>query len=282
MRTVTRTIYGAAMQTALFANLPYNPPSNTTLNERFEVADNEELGDDERPYVGYYVIGNGGHQYVTGANGIPRTLPQKHQATDASCYKPIPFVMRELDNDLSATDRKNYALRALEVHDGVEYATYYAKRLDLDNVEVNMQRVKIEDGEMSEEPFEPDNDNLNPEPYDAEKTELVESSGEFVAGFALVTISFTPFDAEELRHVAKVLYGDENYAIISEIGFVSGVDRELTVRGDGGSTFDFKEVIGAQIVSFVSTNYQLNLQNQGFDFSSNIGIAEPLYTEESI
>lgn len=277
MRTVTRTVYGAAMQTAKFLGIPYEPVENSTLNERFDILANTAPSQDEEPYVAYYVIGNGGHQHISGASGVPYTMPRNHAATDAACFNHIPFVLRELDNDLSAVERQNYALRTIETIDGVEYAAYYAKRLNLENVEVTMQKVTIDNGSQEEETFEPTNENLNPEPYDHDDEALIESSGEYVSGFAILTINFSANDAEELRNVAKIMYGDENYAIISEIALVSGVDRERMVVGEGGTEFSFNDVIAAQIVSFIATYYQLNMQNEGFTFTSNVGIAEPLF-----
>lgn len=279
MRTVTRTVYGAAINSALQLGIPYLPPENSTLNQKFSIHANLNPSPNERYRMNYIVIGNGGHQVITGADGIPYTTPNNHKATDAALFRHIPFVLRELDDDLTAGDRAKYALRRLETHDGVQYVAYYARRIDLDNASISMQKTSIVEGIQSTQPFVPTSANLNPQPLiDVEQqSNVITSSGDFVTASAPVEILFEAIDAQELRNVARVLYGSENLSVISEIGFVAGVERDLTGPIVDSGTITYRDVVGASITTHVSVYYQLNLQNNGFTLAADVGVTEPLF-----
>ncbi len=279
MRTVTRTVYGAAINSALQLGIPFIPPENSTLNQKFSINPTLNPGPSERYRMNYITIGNGGHQAVTGADGIPYTTPNNHAATDASLYRHIPFVLRELSDDLTVGQRANYALRRIETHDGVQYAAYYAKRLDLESAEINLQKTNVVDGIQSTQPFVPTSANLNPVPMSASEQEsnVILSSGDFVTASSPITIEFDAVSANELRNVAMVLYGSENLAVISEIGFVAGVERDVTGVAVGGTTINYRDIIAAMITTHVTVFYQLNLQNYGFTLSADVGVTEPLF-----
>lgn len=282
-RIVTRTVYGAGMQTAQYMGKPYQVQENSTLNEKFGIQVNNLPSNDERHAVRYFCIGAGGHRVVTGADGVAYTTPNHHEAVDAACFKHMPFVLRETTDDLSQEQRAKYALRREETHNGRSYFAYYGKRLDLDTVEVNLQKTTVDGSNQTSEPFVPTASNLNPQPLSetADEDNVIEASGEYVSGSAVVTIDFNAADAEELRRVAQILYGDENYAVISEIALVGGVDRVVTGPGPGNNQINYTEVLAAQITTFIACYYQLNMQNNGFTFTADIGITEPLYALDS-
>lgn len=282
MRIITRTVFGAAMQTAQYLGKSYQVQENSTLNEKFGVQANTLPANDERHAVKFFCIGNGGHRAVTGADGLSYTTPNNHAATDAACFNHIPFVLREIANDLSIEQRAQYGLRRVETHNGRQYIAYYAKRLVLDNVNVNLQKTTVEGSNQTTNPFVPTSANLSPTPLgdDLGDSEVVTASGEYVSGSAVVTINFNSADADELREVARVLYGDEKYAVISEIALVGGVDRTVTGSAAGSSNINYLEVIAAQVTTFIATYYQLNMQNNGFTFTADVGIAEPLFVVE--
>lgn len=74
MRIITRTVWGASLQTSLLLGLPYYPQENSTLNEKFDV----EAGADLKgtiPHVKYFCIGNGGHRMIQGLT-VSRTPPR--------------------------------------------------------------------------------------------------------------------------------------------------------------------------------------------------------------
>jgi hypothetical protein len=279
MRNVTRTVYGAAMQTAMYIGKSYQVQENSTLNEKFGIQANTLPSAEERHAVRYFCIGNGGHRAIVGAEGLSYTTPNHHEATDAACFNHLPFVLREVTDDLTQEQRAKYGLRREEQHNGRQYFAYYGKRLTLDAVEVNMQKTIVDGNNQTSEPFVPTSSNLNPEPLAGtdQETNVIEASGEYVSGSAVVTIDFTAADAEELRNVALIVYGDEKYAVISEMALVGGVDRVVTGPGPGNNTINYNEVISAQVTTFIASYYQLDMQNNGFTFTADVGVTEPLY-----
>lgn len=282
MRAITRTIYSAALQTAQFFNIEHEIRTNTTLNERFGVEPNTLPAEDKYPQLKYVAIGNRGHQVVEGAEGIPYTAPRRHAATDAACFNHIPFVLRRLSDDLPGDRRARYALRREEEHDGTTYVAYYLKRMDVDDIHIEMNKTYIDEGEQVSESFTPTEDNLSPSPVEpVSSDEIVSSSGEYVSASALISVQFDEQDVEELKNVAEILYGSSQYAVVSEIALCTGVDHTSTGPGPGGGEIDYEEAIGVQVACFISDFYQLDLQNQGFTLDIDNGITEPLFAVTS-
>lgn len=275
MRKYTRTVYGAAMTTALKLGIPYAPEANSTLNEKFGIqAGAAPDPATETHSIGYYVIGNGGHSAISGADGFTFVTSHNHQPTDAVCFQHIPFVLRPVTSDLTTEERAKYALRREETHNGQNYYAYYARRIDYSNTSVNMKTTSVVNGVSTSTTFTPTSANLNPTPLVvADGNEVILSSSEYVSASAVTTITFDATDAAELRNVASIIYGDENYAVISEIGLVGGIDRTVV---SGSVTYD--EVIAGIVDTFVSTYYQLTTSTNGFQFVADVGITEPLLT----
>lgn len=275
MQIITRTVYGAALQTAHLYKLPLNIPENSTLNEKFGIRPTDPLEEGELPTVRYICIGNGGHRMTMGANNIPVTTPINHQATDAALYKHMPFVIRELDNDLSIVQRAKYAMRTIIKVDNVEFIAYYLKRLPLEDNTITLSRTHIANGEPVTVEFVPNNDNLNPEPPELPHDHIVTTDGSYISCSSVIDFQFTAQDVEELINVARVLYNDEAHAIISEIGLCSGVDRTITEPVPGGN-ISYREALRTQIVTHISTHYPVGLVNDGFRLQLEAGAVEPL------
>lgn len=281
MENISRTIYGSYLQTCLLMKLPFaafQMLPNTTLNERFGVQ--QGIAPDVLPTVGYYVIGNGGHTFTVGANNLSKPEPIQHKGTDASLYSPLPFVLRTQDNDLTPEQRAQYALRRTETHDGVPYFAYYARRIDLSNTAPQMQMVTVQDGNSTTVPFVPDSSNLNPVPQTLSSDGVNLVSGDYAAATAKVALDLANWDVSELLNVAKVLYGDESYAIISELGIVSGVDKNVQSPGPNNTTINQNEVVCAQIVSHVNVFWPLVFNNNGTEILLDVGATEPLFNLE--
>lgn len=280
MENITRTVYAASIQTNLFLKTPQAYPENTTLNEKFGINNGILPSSTDVPSLGYYTIGNKGHQNVIGSEGIPKMEPVQHRATDAALYGHIPFVMRPLNNDLSQVDRAKYALRLEQVIDGIRYALYYARRLDKTNVSTQMQMKTVNNGVETTTPFVPNSSNLSPTPPAITSTGVNTTDGSYVSAVATLTIRISEAEASEILNVAKVLYGDEGYAIVSEIGLVTGVDKVVQVTSTAGN-FTMNEVIVAQIAAFSPALIPLNFNRTGADVVLNVGATEPLLNLQS-
>lgn len=280
MENINRTIYGSYLQTCMLMKLPFQMMVNSTLNERFGIQNGVAPAAGELPAFGYYVIGNGGHSLTIGANGIAKPEPIQHKGTDASLYSPIPFVLRPQGNDLSPDMRAKYCLRRTETHDGQPYFAYYGKRVDFTDTVAQMQLLQVLNGVENARPFVPDSSNLNPVPPVLQPSGVNVVSGDYTSITAPVGLILSTDEIDEVKAAAKIIYGDEAYAIISEIGLVAGVDKNVASPGPNNSTITQLEVICAQIVSFINSFYPLAFLNKEVEALLDVGATEPIFNLE--
>lgn len=276
MERIVRTVYGSYLQTSSLLGLPFVLKDNTTLNEKFNIQAKVQPGPTEFPKLKYFTVGNGGHRYITGTGGIPITEPIQHRATDAALFNHLPMVLRKPELDLSPAQRANYALRRQETHNGESYYAYYLRRINMDSVVNEMEYRNVRNGSTVVSPFIPDSSNLNPTPPDLNVSGVNTTTGAYVSVTAKLQLSLSDTDIEELLHVAEVIYQDDSYAIISEIGLCTGVDKVVNVMGSSGQ-FNFNEAIAVQIASFFSVHSALKFFSTGMTIILDVGSTEPLY-----
>lgn len=277
MKTVVRSIFGSALQAMQFTGTPFVQTASSTLNEKFAIQASAQIAAGVIPNMGYVVIGDGGHAISVGASGKAKTTPVQHRATDAGLYNHLPFVLRELANDLTQAQMANYRLRLIKTYNGVNYAAYYGKKLDYTGLSVQMQIQTVNsDGTVTTVPFVPDDSNLSPTPPVLSSTGVNVTDGVYAVASIKIPFNLTADDAAELVNVANIIYGDPDLAIISEIGLVSGVDKTVTGGGSGQPSFNYTEVIGAQIASIFNTFYPMNYADDGVSLLLDVGSTEPL------
>lgn len=283
MRKITRTVYGAHLQSNLMLGLQHTLPEYGTMNRRFNIHADAALQPNDDPSIGYYTIGYGGHRISTGADMIPINEPIEHAATDVCCFKPLPFILRDVDDDLTIAKRQEYGLRTEITVNGQRKIAYYAKRIKKAGVQANMFLTDMEGGVQNHTPFIPTISNLEPTPLTpSEITNIITASGEYVSASAVINIEFDSFDAEELRNVARVLHGDERYAIVSEIAICSGVDRVVSGVSVGNNSINYNEIIGCQPVAFISTDAKsMANSDAGFTITTDVGITEPTFVSRN-
>lgn len=283
MHTVTPTIFNGQIASAQFKGKVHIPMTNTTLNEKLNIQPQQSPGNDDKHITQYYCIGNHGHRAYTGADGRQKMLPVPHRIDRGALYNHVPFVLRELTDDLSPAIRADYALRKVEqLPDGNTYVAYYAKRLNLENVEANTREIQIIDGQQHTRPWVPTSETLNPSHPELDSDgKVIQASGEFLAVSSPLHINFSEHDAEELRNVARILYGSESDAVVSEIALVSAVSRMVTGEAAGNNTINYLEAIATQCVAYANLYYQMNLSTQGFSFTADVGSTEPLYVGQA-
>lgn len=278
MEQVTRTVYGAAVQSSLFLGVACQYPEFSTLNKALNIRANQPPSNTARPSLSFYVWGNRGHKISVGANGIPLNEIVQHRATDAGLYGMLPFVLREVNNDLTASERTKYCLRRQEEHNGVLYYAYYGRRLNKSNLVPAMYYTQVEDGESTTTNFIPTAANLTPTPPSVSNTGTNLITADYVSARSRMALEISENEVAEMLNVAKVLFDDERYAIISEIGLVTSVDLAVTAPGFGGATFNFLETIGAQIAAHVATYQALVYTNTGTTIEMDVGVNEPLFS----
>lgn len=275
MQKIIPTQLANYLQVVSYLGLPYEKVANTTLNQKFDIQPSAQLPANAKPSLKCFTIGLGGHSYVNGANGIPLSQGIDHSSGDFGLYNHIPFVLRPINDDLTSAERGRYALRKIITVDGVNYYAYYAKRLDLADVTVRMTKRTVSDGETVIDEYIPTEDNLSPTPPEIPNTGAITTSGEYLATSSIVPMPFTEADVQELYNVAKILFGDERYAIISEFGFCTAIDQNVSISTPGGNV-TFTEVIACQISAIISGHYELVYNSKGFDFSLEVGAVQPL------
>ncbi|MND25672.1 hypothetical protein D3C81_144480 [compost metagenome] len=279
MKTITRSVWGSSLQTSLLLGQLPTILEHTTLNEKFGILADEELGDTERPAMRYYCIGNGGHKNMVGADGVPYTSPLPHRASDAALYRHLPFVLRRVDNDLDVVARSRYGLRRLENIGGVNYFAYYLKRISMADTQPQITHTIVDGDQKETVPYVPNLANLNPTPPAMSNEGVLTSSGDYLSTSQILTLVFSAEDVLELINACRIKYDNEAYAVISEIGMVTGVDRNAQVQGPGNTQFNMKEVIAAQIASFITTHHSVAFTNKGFTQDIELGATEPLLTD---
>lgn len=277
MRIITRTIWGANLQTALLLGLPYETQTSSTLNEKFNIRPELKL-DGRLPHVNYYCIGNGGHRMIHGADGVPYTSPINHRASDAALFNHLPFVLRPLGEDLTIEQRERYALRKVETIRGEDYIAYYLKRMDLSSVAMFLEHTEVQKGVMKKTPFHATTDNLNPEHPELPHSGVITTDGNYLTSSAIITILFNETDVRELIRVALTLYENEQYAAISEIGLCSGVDQIVNASESQGA-FNYREALDVQIATHITGFYPVGYTNRGFELQIEAGATEPMLGE---
>lgn len=278
MEAIVRTVYGANLQTAQLLGIPFEVVPNSTLNDKFNASNTVGLSPADMPRMQYVAIGNGGHRMkVTGTGTLQVPEPIQHRTTDAALYSHLPFVLRPIGNDLTASERERYALRRLEQYNGEDYFAYYLRRMDLTGVNAQMEYKTVVGDVTTTTPFTPTAGNLSPTPPVVVTGGSVTTSGDYVTASAIVYFNLDSFDVAEILNACNIIYGSEDFAIISEIGLCSGVDKVVNAFDSVGSTFNFNEVIAAQIVSHISSFHALRFTSAGVNTMFDVGATEPLW-----
>lgn len=278
MENITRTVYAAVVQTAAYLGVPTPILENSTLNESLDINRTDRPSPTERPTVGLFVWGNMGHSSTTGANGISLNIVVPHRATDGGLFNILPFVLRELNNDLPAQQRQNYALRKQVVYNGRNYYAYYGRRFSKEGVVPVASYVSVdENGKETITAFQPSRTNLNPTRPAMDNEGVWVNSGDYVTVKARIELTMSAAEVNDMKEVARIVYGNEAYAIMSEIGICTCVDRTVRVNGAAGSQFNFNEAIATQIASHLAVNYNLQYVNDYLSIAIDVGANEPLY-----
>ncbi|MGG4591670.1 hypothetical protein ACLPJK_25785 [Pseudomonas aeruginosa] len=276
MVPIRPTMFGGFVQTCAHGNRPFRLYPYTTLNEKLKFLDNAQLQPGQMPSLGYWAIGDMGHRVVT-VNQRAKIKPVDHLPDHAALYNQCPFVMRPSNDDLPPELRRLYAGRVEMTHtDGRNYVQYWLKRLVMDNVIPTMNNnILNPDGTWGVEEYVTDSDNLNPTWPEIEVDSATTTTGNFTSSSMVIPIAFTKRDVDEYLRVATILYGSEDEAVISEIAFCTGVDRQISIATPSGSV-NFMEAAAVQIDTFCSAYYQLVFENEGFEFAMEMGVSDPL------
>ena len=270
-----RSIYGAYLQICALLGFNVDIKPNSTLNQKFDLFPNEIFNSGETPTVKYLTIGNGGHTASMGVDGLPLINPVPHSPRHAALYNHLPFIIREVGEDLTPGERLLYRLRVPRTIDGVNYMCYYAKVLDLSMVEPKIELRNNTDGIITATDFTPSLADLNPVKPVIPVNGNITSTGNYLASTAKIEFVMNEAEITELLNACNIIYGSDNYAFISEIGLCSGVDRTL-MGNFGGPPSAYPEAVGVQIMNFISTAIPAYALSTSITQTIDVGSTSPL------
>ena len=256
---LSRVLNGVAGNLEQILGLDPRNDIKATLNTKYGVQANALPA--THPTLNYFGVGNQGKRNIDSTN---LSQPQEISTENMDLYGPLPIRCVPVEQDLSTSDRANYAMRRqITGPDGNTYIAYYLKRLTKVNSTVQFFRL---DSNGNQETFTPDYSYLNPTPPTTTVNGVSSAIGSEINAVAVVTVSIT---GQELAEGINVLYGGQaNLATISEIGLYTGTDQQVTAKDYQGNTFSYNEAILAQL----HTQYTFN----GFDCST----PNAAYTEQ--
>lgn len=276
MQNIIRSAAGANLQSHQINGKPLSIMANSSLNQKFSVQQNTALADTDNVSQQYITLGNAGHSFIYNGNNVPYPIPVQHEPQHAGLYNHIPFIMRLPNEDLTPTERAKYRLRVIQEYGGKNYVCYYARLLDLSATDPTLELRTVDaNGNVTTEPFAYTLADLNPVPPTVTAGSVWTTSGDYIASTGKVPFVLSATDVQEILNAMNIITGDDNTAIISEIGLCSGADRSVT--GDfNGVAASYTEVIGCQITFFISAFYALKFLNQGVNAMFDVGSVEPL------
>lgn len=276
MEQIVPTVYGSYLQTCQYMKLPFQVADHTTLNEKFQCHADEVLAGTDMPFMQYVAIGNRGHRFTTGADGVPLIDLVQHQPTDGSLYGHLPFILRPLDGDLQASERARYRMRVVEIHGGVRHAAYYLKRINYTETIAQMEHREINNGSVITTPFVPTVSNLNPTPPPINPGGVLVSTGDAVAVTAKVPFTMDAWEINEFLNAVNIIHGDDRYAMITEIALCSGLDKTVTGEFNGNPAMGYTDAIAVQVCAFISSTYAAKYTNSGINVLLDVGAVNPL------
>ena len=275
MENLQRTIYAAHAATCKALMKPWTILPNSTLNQKWNLADSETPAVNQYPTLGYIGIGNRGASYEITTDNFALSVPTPHLARHASAYNFIPFVIREITDDLSATERARYRLRVPRVINGVNYVVYYLRVLDLTTVSPSVELRTVNNGTISTTGFSPELSDLSPTAPVLSNTNVNNPNGSYLISTAKVNFTLSQEDINEIMNACDIIYGDPRYAVINEIMVCHGVDK--VIQGNfGATTGAYTELIGAQVAAFLQETHALTSSSVSVSIDLDIGGVEPM------
>lgn len=318
VKIITPTVIGTQIQTERALGLQHNVLDFTTINHALSLRqivphlpdplirgmevlpEYNFVSDSSEIFTQCLIIGNGAHKNVTGSStsntnigfnnnpstnridvAIPYTVPVPHRATDTGLYNMIPFLVRPVTDDLSIAERRRFCLRRTMLIDNILYAAYYGRFLEISKTTASIVITEIVDGVETQVEYVPTYNNLHP----THPTEDTSFDGSYGVVTAPIEVIFDEDDIQELRDACRLLYNNENYAIISELGICSGVKKPIEQKYPNSGTGSpinvpantFFETVACQVNTFISTHVSFVGVDKEYTMQLDLGNTEPVF-----
>lgn len=275
MQTV-RTIYAAHLSTCKAFGAPFTVLPNSTLNQKFSLFKDELPMTNQYPVGGYIAIGNKGASYEVTTSNFVLTTPVPHLPRDASLYNHIPFVIRNINDDLTAEERIKYRMRVPFTHtDGLVYVAYYLRKLNLEGVAPTVESRNVTNGNITTDVFVPTLSDLSPNHPNLSNINLNNPNGDYLISSGKVELILTTEDITNIRDACTILYGDPRYAVINEVAYCSGIDRVLAGTF-GNVSSNYVESIATQVNAFIYQYHPLTETTTDVTIRFDVGSSESL------
>lgn len=255
----TPTALGILISGAKNCDQQLNILQYQTLNEHYGVMASQAIGKKEGKdfKLGWYGIGIKGSKCIgENADGIEVRRILEHRATDNNAFKPIPFVVRELSDDIDSEKRKKYRMRVIKKIGSITYVMYYLKAISFDLYDPKV-KIGYRDpvtGNSEEDDYTPKESDLSPTPYELLTTDSVPISNQYASATGILNMTLEASDLDEIRNACTILYETPSVAAISEIYLVHGIDTINQGEIQGG-TVNYAELCPACVSYQVTELY---------------------------
>lgn len=194
---------------------------NTTLNEKYNILPNMSVPSGVSPKLKYLGIGIDGVGVKTG----------HHTYVHGTLYNTIPFLCRNVNNDLTTSEASKYRFRVLKNVNGVDYVFYYLKTLEVISTSVNTKTITKTANDISGgvvDRFNTDDPEiLSPTPSNtAGQVDLLKSIYYFTE--CKIPISLNQEEKDEMINAYRILTGSPDTPNIIEMCLYTGLDTTLS------------------------------------------------------
>ena len=256
-------------------NSPFTIDQYSTLNEVFAMG-NVAPPETGYPVIKYLAIGRGGHKNVIGTGNNTLVDILQHGVTDAALFDQIPFLLVPTTADITSTERAKYRLRTMETYVGINYFAYYLKVIDTSTVLPTEQVITLNNGVITNDvAYVPSISSLTPTPVDISNTVINVVQGMHLVVQAVLPITLSSADIDNIIAACITKFGDIRYAVISELGIVGGFDKTITSTL-GGISATYAEIQAAQIMVFIGSLQSLEQKPTSVTFNYALSSSSPL------
>ncbi len=233
----TKTLLGSKIELVSVLPVAMSVDLRSTLNSLHNVLASDEPT--AMPRLRYFGVGIGG---AYNADDNIRRRAGKPERTDMGLYEHIPFRCVPVDEDISTAERKNYRIRVRRTIHGAEYFCYYLKLISFTG---GPEFVRINPADGSESPYELDPENLTPKITKTTTSGPINSVVQEISTNVKCNIFVT--GSEILEYIGVMYGGDTSYAMLSEIGFFTGDEKQTTGTDGQGVSITYTESIYTQL-----------------------------------
>lgn len=271
----TTSLLGSQLGLSVLLPVTTTEQPELTLNNYYNIATQYNTLNGEVPKLRYFGVGIKG--CYNADDGILSSA-YNPERTDMNLYQLIPIRCRPVDEDLSDSERSKYRLRLRKtLTDGNEYFLYYLKVLNFDKG-VRFKSVNTSTG--AEDTYELSTEYLDPKPKKPNTNVTIETSATSIVAYCEANVEIS--GKEVLEYINVAYNGDTRYAKISEIGFFTGIDREVpgsVVSNNQSVAINYTEACYTQLYNHATwlgtalSSEDMTIQST-FQITSNGSIAE--------